>query len=139
MADWRQVFQNNPELQRFVLPRVRPTGRELGRGAYGSVEELEVNGLVCAGKRLYEVFLEDGNADVENIVHRYQEECQVTSTATLPMAIAVLTQTIKLKLILIFTTADDGRYAAPSHCTVPGVVLFRRLNTTSAGDGTTGQ
>ena len=100
MADWRQVFQNNPELQRFVLPRVRPTGRELGRGAYGSVEELEVNGLVCAGKRLYEVFLEDGNADVENIVHRYQEECQVTSTAvtvllyqtlaTLSMAIAVL-------------------------------------------------
>ena len=76
-AEIRQAFQNNRELQRFVLPEVRTTGRELGRGAYGSVEELEVNGLVCAGKRLYEVFLEEGNADVENIVQRYQEECQV--------------------------------------------------------------
>ena len=77
MAGRRLAFQNNRELQRFVLPRVCATGRELRRGSYGSVEELEVNGLVCAGKRLFEVFLERGNADVENIVHRYQEECQV--------------------------------------------------------------
>ena len=76
----RQAFQNNHELRRFVLPEVRTTGRELGRGAYGSVEELEVNGLVCAGKRLYEVFLEQGDDDVENIVQRYQEECHVIST-----------------------------------------------------------
>ena len=78
-----QAFQNNRELQRFVLPEVQTTGRELGEGSYGSVEELKVKGLVCAGKRLFEVFLEQGNADVGNIVHRYQEECQVTSTAVL--------------------------------------------------------
>ena len=81
-AEIRRAFQNNRELQRFVLPEVRTTGRELGRGAYGSVKELEMNyGLVCAGKRLYEVFLEEGNADVENIVQRYQEECQVIKSA----------------------------------------------------------
>ena len=78
MAGRRQAFQNNPELQRFVLPRVRPTGRQLGVGSYGSVEELEVNGLVCAGKRLHEALLEQGNAGVANIARKYLLECQVT-------------------------------------------------------------
>ena len=80
MEDRRQVqFQNNPELQRFVLPGVRPTGRQLGVGSYGSVEELEVNGVVCAGKRLHEALLEQGNAGVANIARKYILECQVTS------------------------------------------------------------
>ena len=77
MARRRQAFQNDPELQRFVLPGVRPTGRQLGMGSYGSVEELEVNGLVCAGKRLHEALLEQGNAGVENIARKYLLECQV--------------------------------------------------------------
>ena len=58
MAGRRQAFQNVPELQRFVLHGVRPTGRQLGVGSYGSVEELEMNGMVCAGKRLHEALLE---------------------------------------------------------------------------------
>ena len=49
--------QPDPGLQQFVLPDVRPTGRQLGVGSYGSVEELEVNGLVCAGKRLHPALL----------------------------------------------------------------------------------
>ena len=52
MAGRRQAFQRNSELQQFLLPDVRPTGKQLGVGSYGSVEELEMNGLVCAGKRL---------------------------------------------------------------------------------------
>ena len=35
-------FQTIPELQQFVVPDVRSTGRELGRGAYGTVEEVDV-------------------------------------------------------------------------------------------------
>ena len=79
MAGRRQAFQSNSELQRFVLRRVRPTGRQLGVGSYGSVEELEVNGLVCAGKRLHEALLEQGNAGVAEISRKYLSECQVTS------------------------------------------------------------
>ena len=77
MAGRRRAFQNNPELQRFVLPRVRSTGRQLGVGSYGSVEEVEVNGLVCAGKRLHEALLEQGNAGVAEISRKYLLECQV--------------------------------------------------------------
>ena len=73
-----QAFQNNRELQRFVLPEVQTTGKELGRGSYGSVEELKVKGLVCAGKRLHKALVEQGSARVEKIVSRFLEECKVT-------------------------------------------------------------
>ena len=78
MAGRKSAFQNNPELQRFVLPELRATGRELGRGAYGSVEELKVNGLVYAGKRLYELLVEQDTDGVEGFVSKYLRECQVT-------------------------------------------------------------
>ena len=84
---WRVQFQNNPELQRFVLPGVRPTGRQLGVGSYGSVEELEVNGVVCAGKRLHEALLEQGNAGVADIAHKYFLECQVTTRTTVDIGV----------------------------------------------------
>ena len=77
MAGRRQVFQHNLELQRFVLPDVRPMGKQLGVGSYGSVEELDVNGLVCAGKRLHDALLERDNAGVANIERKYLEECRV--------------------------------------------------------------
>ena len=81
MAERRQAFQRIPELQRFVLPEVRPTGRELGRGSYGSVEELEVNGVLCAGKRIHDALLQRDNAGVANIQRKYIEECQVMPTS----------------------------------------------------------
>ena len=79
MAERRLAFQNNRELQRFVIPGVRPTGRQLGVGSYGTVEELKVNGLVCAGKRLHEALVEQGNAGVADIARKFLLECQVTS------------------------------------------------------------
>ena len=77
MAVRGRAFQRNPELQRFILPDVRPKGKQLGVGSYGSVEELEVNGLVCAGKRIHDALLQRDNAGVQNIERKYLEECQV--------------------------------------------------------------
>ncbi len=37
-------LRDAPQLQPFLLPNVRPTGRTLGGGAYGTVEELDVRG-----------------------------------------------------------------------------------------------
>ena len=82
MAGRGRAFQRNPELQRFILPDVRPTGRELGVGSYGSVEELEMNGLLCAGKRLHDALLQRDNAGVANIERKYLEECQVMPTSS---------------------------------------------------------
>ena len=70
MAHWQQTFRNNPELQRFVLDGVRPTGKQLGVGSHGSVMELEVNGLLCAGKRLHKALLDQANAGVADIARK---------------------------------------------------------------------
>ena len=71
---------------------MRPTGRQLGVGSYGSVEELEVNGVVCAGKRLHEVLLEQGNAGVADIARKYLLECQVTSRTTVDIGVVPYTK-----------------------------------------------
>ena len=47
-------FQDIPELQQFVVANVQPTGKELGTGAYGSVEEVEIPGATCAAKKYLE-------------------------------------------------------------------------------------
>lgn len=73
----RQNLQGDPELQQFVLPEARPTGKKLGVGSYGSVEELTVSGLMCAGKRLREELLDQGNIGTSNIARKFCEECQV--------------------------------------------------------------
>ncbi len=78
-ARQRTSIKHAPQLQRFVLSGVRSTGRQLGCGSYGSVEELEVEGLLCAGKKLHDSLVERGNAGVENIAKKFVEECTLLS------------------------------------------------------------
>ena len=42
-----QAFRNNCQLQPFVLTGVTPTGRVLGTGSYGSVEEVSLAPSIC--------------------------------------------------------------------------------------------
>ena len=46
--------QLREKLQPLVLDRVRETIKELGRGSYGVVIEVMVNGRKCAGKKLHD-------------------------------------------------------------------------------------
>ena len=41
--------------------------------------QVEVNGLVCAGKRIHEVLIDADNAGIENIATKYVQECQLMS------------------------------------------------------------
>ena len=38
-----------------------------------------MNGLICAGKRIYEVLIDAGNAGIENVARKYVQECQLMS------------------------------------------------------------
>ena len=40
-------------LQPLLLPDLKETGKELGRGAYGIVTEVIVSGTTCAAKKLH--------------------------------------------------------------------------------------
>ena len=80
-----------PDLESFVVPNVRPTGRELGRGAYGSVEEVKIPGAVCAAKRIHTEFINIGSCeDIGNIVSKFASECMIMSTLRHPNIIKFL-------------------------------------------------
>ena len=41
--------------------------------------QVELNGLVCAGKKIHEILLDVGNVGVQEIATRYVQECQLMS------------------------------------------------------------
>ena len=64
-------------LDEYKLTGVEVTDRILGRGAYATVVELEYMGLKCAGKKIHELLLEQGNTSYA--IHHFQEECKLLS------------------------------------------------------------
>ena len=38
-----------------------------------------MNGLTCAGKKIYDVLIDAANAGVENVAGKYVQECQLMS------------------------------------------------------------
>ena len=95
--DLGQAFRNNRQLQQFVLTDVTPTGRKLGTGSFGSVEEVSsikplsisltsfspqvtYQQITCAGKRIHEALLDVENEGVPEMVGKYLQECQLMSS-----------------------------------------------------------
>lgn len=50
-----------PDLESFIVPNVRPTGKTIGSGAYGSVIEVEIPGALVAAKQLHEGLIQYGS------------------------------------------------------------------------------
>ena len=77
-------------LEQFILHDVVPTGRNLGKGAFGSVEELSVNGLICAGKKMFEVLIDLNNQGADQMRKKYYDECQLLSSLRHPNIVQFL-------------------------------------------------
>ena len=78
-------------LREIQLSGARETGRELGRGAYGVVVEVEVNGLRCAAKKLHAILLEMASiAERAGIIGRFVEECVQHSRQRHPNIVQLL-------------------------------------------------
>ena len=86
----RQALQGAPQLHPFIIPSVRPTGRQLGGGSYGTVEELEINGLVCAGKKLYDALIDPENQGAQRMVNKYYNACRLLSDLRHPHIVQFL-------------------------------------------------
>ena len=72
----------------YKLTGVRVTDRELGHGSYATVLELEYMGLKCAGKKIHELLLRQGDASYT--VHRFEEECRLLSQVHHPNIVQFL-------------------------------------------------
>ena len=87
------ILQDHPELEPFILTNVQLTGRRIGGGAYGSVEEIAIPGAICAAKRLHEVFLDRSEMPEEDILrsaNQFVRECQLMSTLRHPHIVQFL-------------------------------------------------
>ena len=73
----------------YKLTGVRVTDRELGRGSYATVVELEYVGLRCAGKKIHDILLRQGD-NHSYTVHRFEEECRILSQVRHPNIVQFL-------------------------------------------------
>jgi serine/threonine protein kinase len=133
-----EVFRNNQQLQQFVLPGVTPTGRVLGAGSYGTVEEVGLTGQgelvcvnmncdvqvvynhhLCVAKKLHETLIVGESA--AEVIGKYQQECQFMSSLQHPnitqfLGICFLPETQLPLLVMerLETSLDDLLEHIPS-------------------------
>ena len=72
----------------FELTGIKVTDRVLGHGSYATVLELQYLGLKCAGKKIHEILLMQGNASYT--VRRFEEECNLLSQIRHPNIVQFL-------------------------------------------------
>ena len=68
-----QLQLQNATPDHLRIEELEETGRELGKGSYGSVVEVRHKGTLCACKRVHEVFVEDRE---NRIVEKFRAECE---------------------------------------------------------------
>ena len=75
----------------LILHGVDPTGKEIGRGAYGRVFEVNYEGTFCAAKEVHALLLQyaQGN-DLQRIKDDFLRECQIWSTLRHPYIVQFL-------------------------------------------------
>ena len=74
----------------YCLDNVLSTGKKIGHGAYGYVEEVEVNGAVCAAKKVHRVLLHHSNDGVEEFKQKFFKECVIMSKLRHPHIVQFL-------------------------------------------------
>ena len=75
-------------LDQYKLSGVIVTDRELGHGSYATVLQLDYMGLKCAGKKIHELLLKQGNTSYT--VRRFEEECRLLSQVRHPNIVQFL-------------------------------------------------
>ncbi len=83
----RPLSRELAEIEQYRLTKVSRTHRLLGQGAYGTVEELEVDGVRCAGKKIHDLLI-NGAQTVPRT--KFVEECKTMSKLRHPHIVQFL-------------------------------------------------
>ena len=90
----------------LILHGVNPTGKEIGRGAYGRVFEVNYEGTLCAAKEVHALLLQYAQGeDLEKIKDDFLTECQIWSTLRHPCVVQFLGSVI-LEVIVLINDCD---------------------------------
>ena len=85
----------------LILREVNPTGKEIGRGAYGRVFEVNYEGTFCAAKEVHALLLQYARGDdLQKIKDDFLNECQIWSTLRHPCVVQFLGRIIDLQFML---------------------------------------
>ena len=81
--DFPQQLAAYPELEPFLLKGVRQTAecKRLGNGSFGVVDELYVQGTLCAAKQLHSSLLDPRTQGVDRVISRFVEECRIMTSS----------------------------------------------------------
>jgi len=75
----------------LALYDVSPTGKEIGRGAYGRVFEVDYHGTLCAAKEIHAILLQYSQGEeFRKITTDFLNECQIWSTIRHPSIVQFL-------------------------------------------------
>ena len=75
----------------LMLHGVHPTEKEIGRGAYGRVFEVNYEGTLCAAKEVHAILLQYAQGDdLQKIIDDFLSECQIWSTLRHPCVVQFL-------------------------------------------------
>jgi serine/threonine protein kinase len=78
------------ELQPFILKKVERTGRILGSGSFGTVEEMLYDRAPCAGKIIHDILLDSHNIGAARLITRFEQECKLLKQLHFPYIVQFL-------------------------------------------------
>lgn len=76
-------------LKPLLLKDIQETGQHIGKGAFGSVKQVRLWGMVCAAKALHDLSL-CGGKEEEIVLNKFERECQLLSTLRHPYIVQFL-------------------------------------------------
>ena len=81
-----------PELEPYLLKGARRTAdcKRLGNGSFGVVDEINVQGTLCAAKQLHGSLLDPRTLGVNRVIGRFVEECRIMSSVRHPNVVQFL-------------------------------------------------
>ena len=84
------ALQTASELQPYILRDVKRTGKKLGCGSFGCVEELIHAGAHCAGKIIHETLIDSKKIGVQSVIKKFEIECRILSRLRHPSIVQFL-------------------------------------------------
>lgn len=78
------ALHSAPVLQPFILHKVERSGKILGRGSFGTVQEMRYDHAPCAGKIIHEMLVDPVNVGSEKLILKFEQECKLLKELNYP-------------------------------------------------------
>ena len=102
------MTSSGSELGSLILHQVNVTaGKEIGRGAYGRVFEVDYEGTLCAAKEVHPLLLQYAQgSDLQKIIEDFLNECQIWSTLRHPCVVQFLGTWCGVSVVIVISDCD---------------------------------